>query len=61
MVSVRSVTREEWKLMQNRIKVWHFERCDRGVIPVKGEFDPTNPNHVPKRKVIKYYNSEVNS
>ena len=50
MTTIRSVSRKEFE--EIGIRVWHFEKCDRGVIPVKGEYDPSNPTHVPKRKVI---------
>jgi hypothetical protein len=40
-------------ICDNAIKIWHFEKTTGGVKPVEGEYDPTNPNHVPKNKVIK--------
>jgi hypothetical protein len=40
------------KLKENMITEWHFEKCigQRGIIPVKGKFDPTNPLHYGSRK-----------
>jgi uncharacterized linocin/CFP29 family protein len=54
--TLTSVSRAEWKNIQEKaIKVWHFERSPsgRGVIPVAGKFDPTNPNHIHQRKVFR--------
>jgi hypothetical protein len=31
---------------------WHFEKCDRGVKPVKGKYEPDNPEHVKYEDVI---------
>lgn len=45
---------EEWKELQRKaIKIWHFEKNPdgKGVHPVAGEYDPTNPNHVHRKKV----------
>ena len=35
------------------IKIWHFEKCERGVKPVEGKYDPNNPNHVSYKNVIR--------
>lgn len=51
---ISGVSRAELKKMRdNAIKIWHFEKTDNGVKPVKGEYDPINPNHVRKNKVIR--------
>lgn len=54
---ISSISRTELKqIMDSAIKEWHFERCDggRGVIPVKGKYDTTNPKHniYPKKRII---------
>ena len=51
--SYSSITRQELnKIKEKAIRIWHFERLGNGVVPVKGEYDPKNPNHVSIRKVI---------
>lgn len=31
---------------------WHFEKFGRGVKPVKGKYDPNNPEHVKYEHVV---------
>lgn len=53
MSYLKSVSYEELRyIKEHLITVWHFEKCDGGVKPVKGEYDPDNPNHVKKSSVI---------
>jgi len=51
--SYSTISRKEFKVIQNKaIKIWHFERSHNGegIIPVKGEYDPTNPKHIGRRR-----------
>jgi hypothetical protein len=51
-VTISSVSRKELnRMLDQSIKIWHFERSSdgKGVVPVKGEFDPFNPNHIAGR------------
>ena len=43
------ISREKWDEMMSKsipADEWHFERVDKGVIPVKGKYDNNNPNHI---------------
>jgi len=55
--SMGSMSREEYnRLQENSIKEWHFERCEngkRGVKPIEGKYDPTNPKHIKPSDIIK--------
>lgn len=57
MQSIYQISRTDYnKLMNNAIKVWHLERCEkgkRGARPVEGKYDPDNPNHINPSEVIK--------
>jgi hypothetical protein len=54
--TIRQISRENLKRIQETaIKVWHFERTVRGVIPVAGPFEKGNPLHVKVSDVIKVY------
>lgn len=46
---------EQMENQRKSIKDWHFERCDKGVKPVEGKYDPSNPNHIKPSDVIKIY------
>lgn len=53
---LKFITNEEWESIKKKAipaGKWHFERCERGVKPVKGEYDPNNPAHIRIEDVIK--------
>lgn len=53
--TIRFITHKEWDEMESKaipFGEWHFERYGRGVKPVKGKYDPSNPNHVAYSEVI---------
>ena len=57
-MEITSLSRKEWRKMlkENTIKEWHFERCEngkRGVKPIEGKYDSTNPKHIKISDVIK--------
>jgi len=53
--TIKFISHKEWDEMESKaipFGEWHFERCGRGVKPVKGRYDPNNPNHVKYSSVI---------
>lgn len=49
------ISREKWDEMMSKsipVDEWHFERVDKGVIPVKGKYDNNNPNHIRVEDII---------
>jgi hypothetical protein len=54
MTHIKTISSKELAEIKNRsIKVWHFEKVNGGVKPVEGEYDPENPIHVKRSKVIR--------
>jgi hypothetical protein len=54
MTTIKQISNKEFADMKRRsIKIWHFEKYERGVKPVEGEYNPNNPNHVPYKNVIR--------
>ena len=54
--TLKRISQKEWDEIAAQVipaGEWHFERCEpRGVKPVKGKFDPTNPAHIKVEDVI---------
>jgi hypothetical protein len=51
---IKQISNKEYHdMLDHAIKVWHFEKRGDGVVPVKGECDPNNPDHIPVRKVVR--------
>lgn len=53
--TLRFISNKEWDDMEEKaipFGEWHFERRGRGVKPVKGKYDPTNPNHIRYEDII---------
>lgn len=53
--TIRFITHKEWDEMMSKaipFGEWHFERCERGVKPVKGKYDPNNPCHIDYHSVV---------
>ncbi|MCU0639503.1 MAG: hypothetical protein MUF59_06515 [Candidatus Krumholzibacteria bacterium] len=50
------ISKKEWDEIAAKAipkSEWHFERCEpRGVKPVKGKYDPTNPTHIKVDDII---------
>lgn len=49
------IHKKEWDEMESNAAPfgeWHFEKCERGVKPVKGKFDPNNPCHIDYHSVV---------
>jgi hypothetical protein len=58
-MTILYLSRNEWKYIQDTAeRVWHFEQSKNsingvaGVKPVKGKYNPGNPNHIKISDVI---------
>lgn len=52
---LRFISQKEWDDMLHKAipaGEWHFEREGKGVKPVKGKYDNSNPNHIRVEDII---------